>query len=381
MRLVPPAYFGSIDRQRSGRYRARYEHEGQRHAAPQTFRTKADARAWLDKQHTTIRENQWVDPKAGQVAFETFARTWLSNRALRETTTVKYDHLLDHHILPTFGHLGVGRIAPSDVAAWYKELRRRYRSTGDDAYRLLRAIMRTAVDHEIIAKSPCRVQGAGGVQSPKRRIATPTEVITAIRAVPERYRAALILSAWCHLRRGEVLGLQRRHIDLAAGTLRIEQAWVMVPTPHISDPKSYASARTIAMPPDVLPWVEAHLTTHTGPGDAWLFESENHGRATGHPMTPTSLDRIWRHARVTIDRPDLRLHDLRHSGLTWAAWTGASLAELMRRGGHSTARAALIYQSAVDERDKLIASGLRVPGGAPHTRPGPGDESERSDPA
>ena len=51
-----------------------------------------------------------------------------------------------------------------------------------------------------------------------------------------------------------------------------------------------------------------------------------------------------------IGRPDLHLHDLRHSGLTWSAATGATLAELMHRAGHKSPVAALRYQQATVDR-------------------------------
>ncbi|MFD5227498.1 hypothetical protein ACFWJ5_02945 [Streptomyces qaidamensis] len=54
----------------------------------------------------------------------------------------------------------------------------------------------------------------------------------------------------------------------------------------------------------------------------------------------------------------LHSHDLRHTGDTLAASTGASTRELMTRMGHSTARAALIYQHASAARDRLIADAL-----------------------
>jgi hypothetical protein len=41
-----------------------------------------------------------------------------------------------------------------------------------------------------------------------------------------------------------------------------------------------------------------------------------------------------------------------------AAGQGASLRELMERMGHSSARAALIYQHATRERDEAIAAGM-----------------------
>ncbi|MCX4477023.1 hypothetical protein OOK44_11225 [Streptomyces cellulosae] len=54
----------------------------------------------------------------------------------------------------------------------------------------------------------------------------------------------------------------------------------------------------------------------------------------------------------------MHFHDLRHTGNTLAASTGASTRELMARMGHSTARAALIYQHASAERDRLIADAV-----------------------
>jgi integrase len=54
----------------------------------------------------------------------------------------------------------------------------------------------------------------------------------------------------------------------------------------------------------------------------------------------------------------LHFHDLRHTGNTLAAATGASTKELMARMGHSSVRAALIYQHASHERDAVIADSL-----------------------
>jgi len=51
-------------------------------------------------------------------------------------------------------------------------------------------------------------------------------------------------------------------------------------------------------------------------------------------------------------------HDLRHTGNHLASVSGASTRELMQRMGHSTMRAALIYQHATDERAREIADRL-----------------------
>jgi site-specific recombinase XerD len=69
----------------------------------------------------------------------------------------------------------------------------------------------------------------------------------------------------------------------------------------------------------------------------------------------TALCRASGNARIEAGRQDLRWHDLRHSDAVLAAATGASPAELMARLGHSTAKAALIYQHVARGRDREIA--------------------------
>ncbi|MBK8460806.1 MAG: tyrosine-type recombinase/integrase [Micropruina sp.] len=59
-----------------------------------------------------------------------------------------------------------------------------------------------------------------------------------------------------------------------------------------------------------------------------------------------------RRAREAAGRPDLRFHDLRHTGATLVAAAGATLAELMQRLGQSTVSAALAYQRAAQGSDK-----------------------------
>ncbi len=66
----------------------------------------------------------------------------------------------------------------------------------------------------------------------------------------------------------------------------------------------------------------------------------------------------WNKARKAVGRSDLRFHDLRHSGLTWSAAAGATVAELMRRAGHASPQAALRYQHVTEDRDRALADAL-----------------------
>lgn len=350
-------HFGSVRKLPSGRWQVSYWHEAVRHVAPHTFATKADAQAFLAGAEADIKRGVWIDPFFGRETLAKWADSWLSGRTdLRPVTRAKYRHMLDRHVVPVLGNYELSKLRPSVVRAWYMEMKKRYVTTADDAYRMLRAILTTAVTDGMISKNPCQIKGAGQARSAERPVASVAELAAAVAATPEHHQLALLLPAWCQLRRGEVLGLQRRDVDLLHGTIRIERAVVrpMAGEVVVGPPKTAAGQRSIAVPSNMLPALRTHLDHYVAPeSHAWLFTC-----SSGGPMLPSTLDRIWQRARQTIGRSDLFYHDLRHSGLTWSAASGASVAELMRRGGHANPTAALRYQHAMENRDRAIADAL-----------------------
>lgn len=327
-------------------------------ARSQTFKSVTTAKNFKRKLEGEHVQGKVFDPKRGRVTLSKEADRWLEERHdLKQTTRSKYRGLLDRHILPDLALRRIADITTEEVRAWYYELRGRVPATADDAYRLLHAIFATAVTDKKVPDNPCQVKGAGRIRSPERPIGTLSDVATATVAVPKKWVGAFVLAVWCSLRRGEVLGLQRQDIDLVAKTVTIRREWVKPETgqPYVSTPKSNAGWRSLTIPDHVLPEIAAHLDAMENKDPtAWLFPNPQ-GTL---PVKPRQFDRVWTAVRQAIGRKDLRLHDLRHTGLTFAAATGATTAELMHRGGHSTMSAAIRYQHASEARDREIAAGL-----------------------
>ena len=71
-----------------------------------------------------------------------------------------------------------------------------------------------------------------------------------------------------------------------------------------------------------------------------------------------AMRKMFYRACAVAGRPDLRLHDLRHTGAVLAAMTGATIKELMARLGHTTPDMALRYQHVAQGRDREIAAAL-----------------------
>lgn len=383
--------FGSVERLPSGRYRALYRHDGRKHTAPTTFEDKDTALLWLRNERRAVEDDPlgWTPPadraKAAQgarkrrgVTFGDYADSWLTGRRVKgrdlsPRTRAHYRALLDEHILPTFGAVTLTSIEPEDVDAWHALTLPHAPTLRSHAYSLLRSILGTATERRLIPSNPAKIRGAGNVNRVhKVEPATLDELTTIVEHMPPRHRLMVLLAAWCALRFGELAELRRADVLTKKGVIRVRRGVVRVEgRTVVKDPKSTAGSRDVNVPPHLLPAVREHLLEHTEPGaSGLLFPAAAGGHLSpstfyGREATKDKKGHGWYHARAQAGRSDLRFHDLRHTGAVLAARTGAPLADLMSRLGHSTAGAALRYQHAAAERDAEIARKLsELAGGA-----------------
>ncbi len=175
---------------------------------------------------------------------------------------------------------------------------------------------------------------------------------------PGRFRALILLAAFTSVRYGELAALRRRDFDPRCTTVTVRATLVERQTGAIAfgPPKSEAGTRTVTIPTAVRRDVRAHLRDFVSDDpDALVFTG-----AKGAVLRRSNFQRActWTKAVTEVGLPGFHFHDLRHTGNTLASRTGASLADLIARMGHSSTRAALIYQHAAQEQDKRIADAL-----------------------
>lgn len=349
--------FGYIRKLPSGRYQASYiGPTGDRQYAPTSFRTKKDAGNWLSRVESDLSSGAWTSDALARTALGTYAESYLTDNPEdigdRWAETCRRNMRL--HLAPLLG-LPLASITGPIVRRWYTDA-----LAGDggrtsiaQSYRFLRAVLNQAVRDGAIIRNPCHIKGAGVDSAPERPIASPKQVDELIEACTPWFRAAIVLAAWCGLRRGEICGLLTPDVDLDHNIIWVRQSRAeLLQSAHKYDkaPKTAAGYRKVHIPPHVIRRLREHRAN-------WAGEQRFFVSRDGSPMRGNTVYQAFVRAR-TKTGIDISFHDLRHTGLTLAAASGATIADLKNRHGHSTNRASLRYLHTVEGRDQHIATAL-----------------------
>jgi integrase len=355
--------FGWVRKLPSGRFQASYlGPDGQRRNAPDTFETKKAAEVFLVKVENLIMQGEWTDPVRAKIKLGDYAERWITERpALRPRTVALYRWLLKKHIHPHIGGVELGKLSTAVVRQWRTTLLEQGVSTSIAAksYRLLRAVMNTAVEEDrILPRNPCRVRGADQESPAERPVLTVPQVFDLAGRMPKRWRALILMTAFATLRWGEVTALRRRDVAPDGSWIRVTVAYSEVPGRGLilGPPKSRAGVRTLTVPEAIRPEVVKHLMTWVEAGDDALLFTGEKGNAVRKSNFAQRVK--WTELVTKMGLKGLHFHDLRHAGNIWAAQAGSSTKDLMARMGHDDMRAALLYQRATGDADKRIADRL-----------------------
>jgi len=353
----------SIDKQPNGHYKTRYRTPDGRSRA-KTFGRKADAERFLTSVDHSKLTGAYIDPRGGKVTFGEYAARWREVQVHRPSTAVLLETNLRRHVLPFLGHRPLAAIRTSEVQAWAKGRSAVLEpSTVELVYRYVVAILRSAVSDRLIAVSP-----AIGIRLPRaefRRVEPlATEVIEAlIAAVPDRYRALVVLAAGTGMRQGECFGLTLDRVDFLRRQVTVDRQLVLLPgsAPVLAPPKTQASYRTIPLPQVVVDELAAHLTRFPVGPDGFVFTS-----STGKPLSRTRFSDVWRPAVRAAGAPaGTGFHALRHYYASLLIRHSESVKVVQARVGHASAAETLNTYSHLwpDSEDRTRAAVQAALGG------------------
>lgn len=384
-----------IDQTSAGRYRARV-YFADRQQSIGTFDTITDAKAALSIARSEIArgtfvpvrerraralERQEAQTRSSVTVDEVAEKYWtfLESTGKAHGTIYTYQSRYRTHIAPTFGDTPITSVTASDVETWHARLNStKGPGVARSVYLTLSSLFSYAAGtahglsssfEAYIDVSPVQVSGATK-HKPKNRYSEPVATIEQINYianhVPEKYRLAILLAAWSAVRLGELLGLQRGDI-----TTNREQTWLSISRQvqargeglYEAPPKSEAGIRSVPVPEALHPIVTAHLAQHVGKAkSALLFPRTVRGTKWTPPNTLrnhfNNAIEAWNTEHPDDTLEHFTFHGLRHTALTRVGHAGATLEELKRYAGHSSAEVVAKYQHATRDRLAMLANTL-----------------------
>jgi integrase len=359
--------FGTLRTMRNGRIQASYiyDGDGRRYYATHTYDSRIDAEGWLANERKLIELGEWSPPESraalkalAGVTLREYSEHWMRDRDLTPKTRALYARLLKTRILPSLGDEVLRAVTAAKVRAWWVGLGKDTPTSSTHAYQLLKAMFNTAIEDKAATENPCQIKAAGKPPKPRDvKPLTPAELEKVAEKVPEQYRVAVPVAAWCGLRFGELIELRRKDVHTEGDriALRIRRGATIVDKALvIGPPKTDAGIRDVTVPPHVAEMLREHMQKHTGRGpESFVFTTTR-----GNRLSKTAFTKSVKRGFAAVGKPDMRVHDLRHVGATLAAQAGATTKELMARLGHTTPGMAMRYQIAAQERDAKIAEAM-----------------------
>lgn len=298
-----------------------------------TFRRSEDARKFSNTTEADKVRGTWLDPDKGRLTFADWWDLWWPTTVnLRPTSRARDESIARTHLAPEFGDYPLAAIDHTMVTAWVAKLTASglAPATVQKAQQVLAKCLDAAVDSARIGNNPCDRVKLPRIERREMEFLTPAQVATLADCIDERYRALVLVGAYCGLRFGEMAGLRRERVDLLHRRIEVAEIVTEVKGHHYTGPpKTRASRRAVPVPRVVADALTEHLSTLSG---EIVFPAPEGGYLRGSLFRP----RIWQPATRAAGVDGLRLHDLRHTAVALWIAAGASPKAIAARAGHTS---------------------------------------------
>lgn len=336
----------------------------------------------LTKFKIEVESGEYIAPE--KMTFASFVNEWrekYAEKSLAPLTLKTYQHHLQNHILPAFGHKRIDQIKPLHIVTFLNDLEKpgaRKDGRGETLssgtieyiYRVLKNVLNRAVEWKVIPSHPME-----GIKKPKVEYSKPdfyeeNEVIQAIDALykePRMWRLFCLGAMIGGFRRGELLALQWQDVNFEENTITIDESISLTRKGEavIKKPKTESSIRTVDMPTwymrELKEWYREWVRGKLKVGDKWLGGDKQYvfHAGFGKPIYHSQPSHWWKKFVQRHGLRYIRLHDLRHTAATLLIEDGTPLKAIQERLGHSRQETtANIYTHVTKKLSKETAAKL-----------------------
>jgi integrase len=316
--------------------------------------TKREAQAECARLITAMTEGAYVEASkltVGAYLIDRLAQ-WETGKKISHKTAERYRELINDQIVPHLGSKHLQKLKAIDIESWHNTLIATGRKDGKGgisartighAHRLLSKALREAARFDLVVKNVASGERPPGNKGSEVQIVEEHR----LRELLDKLRGhavypKVILSLFAGLRRGELLALRWRHVDLDRKVLQVREALEETKAHGIKvkTPKSEAGRRNVTLPDIVVETLRDHrkaqleLRLRLGMGtladDDLLFAP-----LEGGLPSPRSLSKRWPEIAASIGMGDITFHALRHTHASQLIAAGLDVVTISKRLGHS----------------------------------------------
>jgi integrase len=321
------------------------DEDGRRRQFSCTCATRKEAERELARLLRELDTGQWADPAT--LTFGEYLQRWLVDAARQKVgarTYERYEAIMRLHVAPVLGTLPLAKLRPLHLQRLYSQLQEGGMSAAgvSKVHARLHSALRQAVRWQMLPYNP-----ADGVESPKAqrsevRALTEAETARLLSAAEgSRLHAPLALAVSTGMRRGELLGLRWRDVDLEGSALSVAQALEETRAGVAPKaPKTAHSRRRVALPPSAVAVLREHRKAHAAErllrGSDYEDNNLVFPAPDGSPWRPSAFSMAFMRMVRAAGLPPMRLHDLRHTHASQLMRAGVNPKVVQERLGHAS---------------------------------------------
>lgn len=347
--------------------------------------TKAEAKRLANKFEDGVRKKK-IDDK--NLTLAGFIDYWKKEYALQEDTysptTLERNEYLLNRIIPALGHIRLIKLKPTHLMEFYNNLREPGMRLDKDKegklsdrsvqmhHKFLSALLNKAKKWKFIEENPCHFVDSPKSKSKKAPIYDEETLIRFLTLLHQhaktKYILFFLLAFSTGLRRGEILGLRWKDIDMEKSKLQVNQTAIVVKKEGVKhkDPKTEKSASSVSISPSVIPILEQHRYEQNllkqrakDKGNEWPDNDLVFTTIEGRPMFPSTITHWLTDFTDTHKLPHVSPKSFRHMSVTYAFDRGFDIKAVSERARHTQVSTTTdIYGHVLPQKDQAIAASL-----------------------
>lgn len=328
-----------------------YDEAGKRRRKWHTFETTSKRKAQEEcaRLIAELRGGSYVEP--GKTTVAQHLESWLGHAKSQITprTYERYTEIVKKNIVPLIGSVLLTKLTPEQISNAYTKALSEGRRDGSGGlsastvlymHRIIKKALAQAVKWRALTFNP-----ADAVTPPRVERTTlntfdmpqTAELIETVKGT--RLHVPIMLAVMCGLRRGEIIALRWKNVDLQAGSLAIVESAEQTKDQVRYKPPKSGKGRRVALAGSVADELRSHKVRQAEEllklgirqdGDSFVYAQED-----GAPIQPRSLTHGWMKAISNSALPRIRFHDLRHAHATHMLANGVHPKVASERLGHS----------------------------------------------